>query len=299
MDRFQRLVLGLCLAVALLETDSAGAQTAPGSFSGGSGVTTSGSRTETGAQAQVGTQSVIPTSGRNAHRGRGVSDVTCTFTAVNPIDPIGSGGGDVGNPNSLPEGTQSWRSCFSRSTGQRVSGPTLYTTPPPGAGGAPNVTGQLVDQALANIDIDVPTPHASPPGGTLPNIDTWFWTDETATQSASASAAGVTVTVTARLVSTTYEIQAVEGSPSTDDGVVLTCSGAPKPFDTSKPERDQTSTCTHRFAAPTRDLTIDATVTWQAGWTATNGTIGDLGTIERTATLDYRVQEKHTVIRTP
>ena len=84
----------------------------------------------------------------------------------------------------------------------------------------------------------------------------------------------------------------------TDDGVVVTCTGPPKAFDPAVPVRDQTTACHHRFAAPTRDLTIDTTATWRLTWSATNGTTGDLGTIDRTTTTPYRVQEKETVIRT-
>lgn len=245
-------------------------------------------------------QSVIPTSGRTAHRGRGASSITCRFETINVVDPVGGGGGDAGNPYDLPAGTQVWRSCFDSATGARVEGPTLYTTTGPraGGGGGPNLTAQLVDSALANIDVDLPVPGFSPPNETLPNLDTWLWVADRPTQTASASAAGVTVTVTAELRSTVFEINAAAGVPSPDDGVVVRCVGRPVPYDPTRPDGDQRTTCSHRFAAPTRDLTIDATSTWDLRWSATNGTSGDLGTIDRTSTAAYRVQAKATVIRT-
>lgn len=282
-------LLGLCLAIALAVP--AGAR----GNEGGSGVSTSGSRTDTGAQASVGSQNAIPTTGRRAHRGRGAPTTTCTFYAINPLNPLGATGGEI-NPRDQPEGTQSWRTCVDTATRQSTGIPTLYTTPPPSS---PDLTNQLVDQALANIDIDLPVPHLSPPAETFPNFDTWLWTDDLPTQTASATAAGVTVTVIAQLVSTKYEILAVPGKASRDDNKTITCNGAPTPYNPSRPDNTQRTTCSHRFSAPTRDLTIDTTATWQLAWTATNGTGANLGTVDRTVTTPYRVQEKQTVIRTP
>jgi hypothetical protein len=204
-------------------------------------------------------------------------------------------GPDIGNPFDQPVGTNVWRSCFDASTGARLEGPAVYVTRERGA--ARDFERELVDMALANIDIDLPVPHFSPPNQTFPNFDTWLWTEELAAQTASATAAGVTITVTAKLTSTRYEINAVAGTPSRDDGVVITCAGAPTPYDQRRAPGEQHTTCAHRFAAPTRDLTIDSTVTWRVTWTATNGTTGDLGNVERTTTVPYRVQEKLTVIR--
>ncbi len=294
-------LLGLCVAVAALAAGASAADGPPGPNFGGSGVHTSGTRTDTGAQATVGAgsqQSVIPTSGRNAHRGKGAGKVTCTFKTIDILNPLGGTGADAGNPYDLPVGTQVWRSCFDTSTGARVEGPTLYTSRGPAAGGGPGLAVELVDSALANIDIDLPVPRFSPPNQTFPNFDTWLWTNVLPAQTASATAAGVTVTVSAKLTTTKYEINAAPGEVSRDDGVVVTCTGPPKAFDPAVPVRDQTTACHHRFAAPTRDLTIDTTATWRLTWSATNGTTGDLGTIDRTTTTPYRVQEKETVIRT-
>ena len=191
VDRHLKGLVGLLVAVVgigVLGPSQASAQSAPGAFSGGSGVHTSGTQTATGAQVSVGSQqTVIPTTGRNAHRGRGASSITCTFRTIDVANPLGGAGPDAGNPNALPAGTQTWRTCYDTATGARVDGPSLYTSTGPGNGGAaPDVTAQLVEQALANIDIDLPVPSFSPPNQTFPNFDTWFWTDELATQSASA-----------------------------------------------------------------------------------------------------------------
>lgn len=287
-------ILGLCLAVTTFSNVSPAAAESP--YSGGPTTTTSGSRTESGAQASVGTgsQTVIPTSGRSAHRGRGAASVTCEFRAVDVTNPLGSGG-EAGNPHEVAAGTHMWRSCFDAVSGRRVEGPTLYTSTGPAAGAAPDVMARLVESALANVDVDLPEPRFSPPTETIPNFETWLWVDGVTVRTASASAGGVTVSVRAEPTRSRFEVAAVAGVPSVDDGVVVTCTGTPPRFDPGRGR--QRTTCSHRFAAPTRDLTVDVTTTWALRWSASTGEGGDLGTIDRTATVPYRVQVKETVIR--
>ena len=69
-----------------------------GGLGGGATVTTSGTRTDTGAQATVGAgsqQSVIPTSGRNAHRGKGAGKVTYHGFTQDELNIDITGSGDV------------------------------------------------------------------------------------------------------------------------------------------------------------------------------------------------------------
>lgn len=282
-------LIGLCAAVI------SSASPVDADVNGGDGIKTSGRRTDSGAEASVG-QQAIPTSGRTAHKGGGARQVTCTRNAIDPVSPLGTAGPEVGD---LPEGMQYWRSCFDAATGARISGPTLETAGPAAQQG-PALTTVLREQALANIDIELPVGRMSPPDQTLPNVDTWLWSDQSPDQQASASAGGITVTVSATLTSTSFTINpGTAGERSSDDGLTIRCPGGPTPFRFDRPARHQTSTCTHRFSAPTRDLTVDVTATWALRWTATNGEGGDLGTIDRTATTPYRVQAKATVIRTP
>lgn len=296
VGRLRIAVVGLCASVAVLvASPPALGQGRSGSNGGGSGIETSGRRTESGAQASVG-QQAIPTSGRTAHKGGGARQVTCTRNAIDPVAPLGTAGLEVG---VLAEGVQYWQSCFDAATGERISGPTLQTAGPAAQQG-PALTTVLREQALANIDVELPVGRMSPPARTLPNVDTWLWSEQPGSTQASASAAGVTVTVAAELVGTSFTINpGTAGESSPDDGVTVRCDGAPTPYRTERPAHTQASACTHRFAAPTRDLTIDTTATWSLRWTATNGEGGDLGTIDRTSTTPYRVQAKATVIRTP
>lgn len=260
-------------------------------------MSTGGSVTSTGAQGSVTSHGGIARSGRTAHRGGGARTISCTYRKSVSNTTHGQAGDDVPDPHSLEPGIILWRTCVNVATGASL-GTNIYTTtaPTPSAPAAIDVTGQLIDAAMANIDIDLPEPHFSPPGMTLPNIDTWLWIDDQTRQTASASAAGITITVTAEVVNTTHEVL-----PSTDTEVTsrddhhrIVCAKAGTPY---RPGSEQSDGCRYRFSAPTRDLAIETTATWRASWSATNGTSGDLGTIERTTTTPYRVQEKHTVIR--
>ena len=262
---------------------------------GAPGVHTGGSRTETGAQVTVG-QEVIPSSGRTNHRGAGRRSIACRFAVV---DGMAAYGPEVSSPEA---GQTLWRSCFDTASGDRVSGPTIVTIGP-GSATRPVVTAALVDLALANIDIALPQPSMSPPGATLPNLDTWMWIDDHPDERASASAAGVTITVIAELRGVGFEIGSAAADnhgrriATRDDEVTVRCAGSGRPFPTDPYQPSVVGACRHRFAAPTRNLNIDATATWHIGWTATNGTSGDLGTVTRTTSVRYRVQEKRTVIR--
>lgn len=295
-----RVILGLTGSLLVALSIPSGAEgDGTGGFGGGSGsVQTEGSVTSTGAQGSVSSQGGIARSGRTAHRGGGARTISCTYRRSVSNTTHGQAGDDVANPHALEPGIILWRTCVNVATGASL-GTNIYTTtaPTPGAPAAIDVTGQLIDAAMANIDIDLPEPHFSPPGTTLPNIDTWLWINDQAQQTASASAAGVTITVTAKVVNTTHEVMPSPnaGITSRDDHHRIVCTSVGVAY---SPERDEsTNGCRYRFSAPTRDLTVETTATWHASWAATNGTSGDLGTIERTTTTPYRVQEKHTVIR--
>jgi len=259
---------------------------------------TGGTRTENGAAVGVGSQTAIPKSGRKAHRGKGIRSTECRFQALDSANPLGAQGPEVTGIRRLDPGINLWRSCYNIATGALVEGPALYTTPVRNPA-EPAVGFDTIELALANIDIDLPVPALSPPAVTLPNFDTWLWVDGQADQTASAAAGGVTVTVTGEVVSTTYLINpAADGTRSRDDGRVISCDGPGTPYDLAVADRSQSSDCAHSFAAPTRSFTIDVTSTWRLAWTATDGSGGDLGAIDRTTTVPYRVQAKSTAIRT-
>lgn len=286
--------LRLCIAVIALlgvaaPPASAGASDGGGTLGGSSGVTTTGSRTDNGGTASVDARGGVsgrPTGSSGASSGGSSSGspsgpsssgpaVRCTYAPINPV------AGRSIDPSTQPEGTRLWRTCVDPSTGRTVSGPTLIITGPTGAA-TPEAdpTPALLASARARLDVPMPTGGFSPPNLTLPNFDTWLSVAGPAELSESAATAGVTVTVAATRTSVTYRINPVEGLPSTDDGVVLTCP----------------SVCRHRFAAPTRALGVSVTTRWRVRWSATNGDGGELGEITQTANVPYRVQAKETVI---
>ncbi|MEZ5321973.1 MAG: hypothetical protein R2698_07875 [Microthrixaceae bacterium] len=286
------------VVAATLGTTHAVVRADDGPWTGGRGTSTHAGRTDSGATAGVsvsaGTQSVIPRSGRSPHRGRGRPSVTCTFHSV---EGLGALGAEV-SLGGVPEGTMVWRSCTGGSDAPAEVTPytTRASTPGGSPAGGPTLQELLVEEALTDLDIDLPQTRLSPPGGSIPNVDTWFWTLDPPDQSRSASAGGVTVTVTAVRTGTSYEIGAATGRPSPHDHTTLRCA-ASTPYRTDVADGGQRSPCTHRFAAPTRDITIDTTSTWRLRWSATNGDGGDLGTLDRTTTTPYHVQEKLSVIR--
>jgi len=178
------------------------------------------------------------------------------------------------------------RICEDRVTGRTVSGPAFVTI---GAPDSAATLDALIDQAMANLDVNLPVPVSSPANGvTLPHIDTWFWIANTESQTRSASAAGITATVRSTLADVTFDLGA--------DGT-LRCPGGGTPYDMSRPSRGQRSECAHAFAAPTRAIDIDVTATWRITWSASTGASGDLGTVSRTSTLPLQIQEHATVIR--
>lgn len=222
----------------------------------------------------------IAGSGRQAHRGGGASDVVCRYYRVSADIGVG-----VPADDALP-GETVVRVCEDRATGRTVSAPTFVVVP---EAGNPTTVAALVDQAMANLDVDLPDPRTSPGAGrTLANLDTWFWVTGTDVQRRSASAGGLTATVTSRLVDVAFDLG--------DEGE-LHCADGGTAYDAAKRSRDQRSTCTHAFGAPTRHVDVDVTATWRISWSATNGAGGDLGTVSRTSTLPLDVSAKTTVIR--
>ena len=210
--------IGIVVAVLTLAcADPAGADIEGGSR-GGTG--SSGTLTNTGGSTNVWG---IGVSGREPRRGGGASEVVCRFYR-------GAGGfGTVGVgelATDVQPGNVLIRICEDRVTGRTVSGPAFVTI---GAPDSAATLDALIDQAMANLDVDLPVPASSPANGvTLPQIDTWFWIANTEPQTRSASAAGITATVRSTLADVTFDLGA--------DGM-LRCPGGGTPYDLSRPSR--------------------------------------------------------------
>ncbi len=118
-----------------------------------------------------------------------------------------------------------------------------------------------------------------------------MWVDNWSPVTASASEAGLTVTVTARPRSVRWEM---------GDGSTVAC-GAGRPWNPRLREEDQSSDCTHTYTAssahqPRLLYRASATMSWDVGWTATNGESGALGTASRRTDFTMRVAEGQALV---
>jgi hypothetical protein len=233
--------------------------------------TVSGTQTDDGGAAFV--DSVIGRRGRESHRGTG-SGITCTYRSLN----VGESTGD-----DFAEGMTVLRICVD--SAGAVTGTDLVTL----AARSPRAQALLaVGRAVAAVSIDLPVADSSPADHvTIPNIATWFWVTNKEPFTATASEGGVAATVRAQFAGATFDA----------GGQSVTCADGGRAYDLKLPDDRQSSHCVIRFVPPARHIDVDVTATWHLTWTATNGESGDLGDVERTATIPLDVHELHTVIR--
>ena len=315
MDRYWRRIrfLRLCTALVawvLLGSHPSIVGAGESDTKGGASTTTSASNTGSGAVGVVtssggngnagSTNSGSNGSNNNGSHQSGTAGPTliCKWAAYNHVNPLGSEGPITDFGARIP-GERYWRSCYNAATGQRVEGPELRTyTPADAAQSAAELRAELVNQARTQLTINLPNTAFSPSTQTLPNLRTWLWDTNPTTQTTSATAGGVTLTLPATHTTSTFRINpAVEAdAPSVDDNTTITCNGPGTAYNPAKPAKDQKPSCSVFLHAPTREITITTTATWEMTWTATDGTNGNLGTITRQNTTPYRIQELHTTI---
>lgn len=178
---------------------------------------------------------------------------------------------------------QSWRLCFegdvlvsSTLDWRRVSAPNPRVL-------AEGVYDEVVRQ------IPVPVPALSPVGPGAVHLGMWLAVAEPAPISVTARAGDVWATTSAELVSTTFDM---------GDGTVVVCDGAGDPIPESQLDSVEASpVCGHTYTDHNdrTPFTVTITSTWRVAWTGSGGAGGDLGTLDRTSSLDYRVLEIQTV----
>lgn len=196
-----------------------------------------------------------------------------------------------GSPR-VATGPGAWqvRRCFGPD-GQETSFDVVFA--PAGVPVDPLVLAQQARQRL---------PLGSPVVATSPNSDqmqlvgvpTWLWVAVGwAAQSASASVPGVSVTVTAEPVRVTWV---------TGDGRQVVCAGPGRPFDPQLPEAAQSTDCSHTYTRssagqPGDQFAVTATITWRVSWSAAGvAGGGELGEVERSATVPLRVAEGQALV---
>lgn len=242
-------------------------------------VAVTGTRTDDGGRVQLDTGDDLgfSRSGRTP-RPRG-PDVVCRL-----FEPTGGAAGSLGlfgsevDPaGSLTVGQPYLRRCFDVATGLEVGQLTVVIAEAPD----PAVVAlTLARRAAQSLPLDLPEIGTSPQGSTIVNVDTWLWVDGAGVETASASLGGVTATVRAVPTGVRWD---------TDDGGRLTCVGVA--YDPARPAREQRSDCTHAFGVRTGPHEISATRVWHLTYSATNGEAGDLGLVERTASVTLEVRE--------
>jgi hypothetical protein len=119
------------------------------------------------------------------------------------------------------------------------------------------------------------------------NIPVWLWVTDWATESASASAGGVTATVVAVPQRVRWDM---------GNGDATTCDGPGTAYDTRRRDDEQRTSCSYSYWAKAGDFTVTAVESWHLTYSATNGQTGDLGVLDRTATMVEHVHQLVTSI---
>ena len=158
---------------------------------------------------------------------------------------------------------------------------------------APPDPAQIAREVARRTPLPLPGVRTSPApeNDQLVNLPTWLWVDNWNPQTASATEAGLTVMVTARPKSVTWEM---------GDGSSVVC-GPGRAWNPRLREEDQSSDCTHTYTKssarePGLRYRATATMSWDVGWTATNGDSGALGTASRTTEFTMRVAEGQALV---
>jgi hypothetical protein len=133
------------------------------------------------------------------------------------------------------------------------------------------------------------TPEAtlSPPHRGIVNLETWLAVADPGPITVSAAIPDLSVTATAEIESTTWDM---------GNGDTVTCESVGVPWsdgtDASTP-----APCGYSYTAGSGGpLDVTATVTWRASWRASDGTTGDLGTVQSAAFVTaYPVHEIETI----
>lgn len=178
---------------------------------------------------------------------------------------------------------QTWRVC--RRDGEVVSNTLAWRRV---VGPDPRVLAEsLYDEVVRQVPL--PDPALSPVGPGFVNLGMWLAVVEPAPVSVTATAGSSWATTSAELESTTFDM---------GDGSVVVCAGAGDPIPPAQLDSlDPSPECGHTYTGVNGRRPFEITITsrWRVSWVGSGGAGGDLGTLDRSATLDYRVLEIQTV----
>ena len=133
------------------------------------------------------------------------------------------------------------------------------------------------------------TPEAtlSPPHRGIVNLETWLAVADPGPITVTAEVPGLSVTATAEIETTTWDM---------GNGDTVVCDGVGTPW-TDGTDPSTPAPCGYTYTArSTEPLQVTATLTWRASWQASDGTTGDLGTVDSAAfATAYPVHEIQTI----
>ncbi len=152
----------------------------------------------------------------------------------------------------------------------------------------------LAEQAAARLAVAPPEIQLSPKAdlNQIVQLPTWMWVSNWEPASATASVPGVTSTVTATPASVTWDM---------GNGDQVVCSGPGTPFDSSRPEEEQSTDCSYTYrhsstSQPSGVYQVSATMTYDVSWSASGAPGGGaLPAVSETTTFPLRVLEIHAV----
>jgi hypothetical protein len=145
----------------------------------------------------------------------------------------------------------------------------------------------LYDEVVRQVPL--PEPALSPVGPGFVNLGMWLGVAEPEPIAVTATAGSVWATTSAELVSTTFDM---------GDGTTVVCDGAGDPIPESELESLEPSpVCGHTYTGVNgrKPFVVTITSTWRVSWTGSGGAGGDLGSLDRSSSIEYRVLEIQTV----
>lgn len=213
------------------------------------------------------------------------STVQCTYR---PVDlPAGTVVYELDGTPIVVDGTGQWYDydCVDADGGH--TGGMVYSRP--------KSAEDLRNEARARLAIPSLRPTLNPPGEQTVNFRSLLWVDQSAWRPASATASvpGLSVTVAAAPTGATWTM---------GDGGTVECDGPGVPYDPTKSEADQDTSCSyvyrHSSAGQPGDVfALKVTVHWAISWSVTGAPGGGpLAGVSRTSEpVDVRVGEVQAV----
>lgn len=147
----------------------------------------------------------------------------------------------------------------------------------------------LTEEARERLDLPVPEIRTSPPAGVgeLPvGLPVWFWVDDFGSREETASVGDVWVRAEAVPVGMVLRVREpwVEDGRRTVRETRIDCGGPGTAFDAGRHDPWSSSDCSHAFTWA-GGAEVDVEVVWDLSWTASTGAGGDLGRVERHASV--------------